>query len=360
MTDWERLIIRPDASIREAMRAIDAGGEQLALVIDDKHKLLGTVTDGDIRRALLRGVSLDQGIALAMNTSPVVRGPGTLEHEIAPLVKVRDIRFIPTVDEAGTVLRLERVYPRESFNDFFENDVILMAGGLGSRLHPLTQEVPKSLIPVGGKPILETIIRRFSEQRFKNFTLAVNYKAEMIENHFGDGAHLGANISYLRENKRMGTAGALSLLQKRPTLPILLMNCDVLTNVRFDRLLDFHTKSGAFCTMAVREYEIQVPYGVVRTTGNSEIIGVDEKPIHKFFVNAGIYVFSPEVVELLEPGATIDATQLIERAIAAGKRCSAFPLCEYWIDVGQIRDLEKANDEFGHIFGPQGPRVSEQ
>ena len=253
-------------------------------------------------------------------------------------------------EEAGRVIGVELleelIRPRER-----DNWVVLMAGGLGTRLSPLTNDRPKPMLNVGNKPLLETIIENFVEQGFHRFFISVNYMAGMIKDHFADGGRWGAQIHYLEEDRKLGTAGALSLLPEPPTAPVLVMNCDLLTKVNFRHLLDFHLEHRAQGTMCVREYDFQVPYGVVRLD-RQRIAGIDEKPVQRFFVNAGIYVLEPEALHHVPADTFFDMPSLFERLIAEGQEAAAFPIREYWLDIGQLADYDRANGEFAGLFTP--------
>jgi NDP-sugar pyrophosphorylase family protein len=224
-----------------------------------------------------------------------------------------------------------------------------MAGGLGTRLRPLTDDIPKPLLKVGNKPILETIIRNFAEHGFVNITISLNYKGDMIKDYFGDGSDFGVNIDYVEENKRLGTAGALSLLKENPHEPFFVMNGDLLTDVNFSHLLDFHSFGNSTATMCVREYEYQVPYGVIQTK-DSDITSIVEKPIQKFFVNAGIYVLSPSVFNDIPENEFFDMPTLFNILIEKQKKVSSFPIHEYWLDIGRMSDFEQAQSEYFRIF----------
>ena len=228
--------------------------------------------------------------------------------------------------------------------------VILMLGGQGTRLLPLTQETPKPMLSVGDKPLLETIVGNFAAQGFKNFYFSVNYKADIIERHFGEGSRFGINISYLYEKQPMGTAGALSLLPERPEGPLIVMNGDILTNSNFRHLIDFHRQNKAMATMCVREYEQQVPYGIVQTSG-TKLQSITEKPMQTYFVNAGIYVIDPEALDYVPKGQYFDMPQLFDALKQADEDPAVFPIREYWLDIGRHEDLERARAEYGKIFG---------
>jgi len=233
-----------------------------------------------------------------------------------------------------------------SNTDLSEN---ALAGGLGSRLQPLTEDKPKPLLSVGDKPILETILESFVEQNFRRFYISVNYKADAIKEHFADGGKWNAEIRYLEEEPRLGTAGALDLIPERPELPLLVMNGDLLTRVNFQDLLDYHRDQKAEATMCVREYDFQVPFGVVEIDDHN-IRSIDEKPVHRFFVNAGIYVLEPGLIDLIPKGEYFDMTDLFARALEKGYETQAFPIHEYWLDVGRIDDLDRANHDYQNGF----------
>lgn len=349
MKMWKNVLVLPDTSIREAIRIIDQGALKIALVVDENNRLVGTVSDGDIRRGILKGCELDNPVRMIMNISPSVAKTKDGREEILALMRQKQVYQIPVVDVEGKLVGLEviesilAVPPRDNW-------VVLMAGGLGSRLKQLTADTPKPLLKVGNKPILETILASFVEQGFSKFFISVNFKSELIESHFGDGSRWGVEIEYLREDKKLGTAGALTLLPASTSNPILVMNGDVLTKVNFQHLLDFHAEHEAAATMCVREYDFQVPYGVVRLD-NHRITAIEEKPVQRFFVNAGIYVMEPQVIGLLQHGQYTDMPTLFEILISKGGEAAVFPLREYWLDIGRIDDFERANGEFDKVFG---------
>jgi dTDP-glucose pyrophosphorylase len=348
--DLKQLCIPPGATLRDAIAAIDAGTKQLALVVEGSGVFLGMVTDGDIRRGLLHGLSLSSPVREVMNTHPIVVPVGTDDATAQRLMRERDIRHIPVVDPQGCLVDLALhhdfiVAPKRN------TPVVLMAGGLGTRLRPLTETLPKPMIPIGEKPLLERIILRFRDQGFERFTLSVNYKAEIIRDHFDDGTRMGVAISYVDESRRMGTAGALSLIETPPEEPFIVMNGDILTTAAFGKMLDFHHETGAAATICAREFTMQVPYGVLNTEGPM-LTGMEEKPVHRYLVNAGIYVLSPEVYGFLEPGEPLDMPDLMERLMAAGRQVSVHAVREYWMDIGQLDDLERARAEYETVFGP--------
>lgn len=344
MPDWRDVIVSPATSLADAIGKVDKSSLQIALVLKEDRTLAGVLTDGDIRRGILRGEGLQISVSEVMNANPTTISVSTPREEMLVLMRRKSLHQLPQVDEAGRVVGLVTIDELIGAMEY-PNWVVLMAGGLGTRLQPLTNNCPKPLLAVGGKPILESILEGFSEQGFKQIFLSVNYKAEMIRDHFGTGERWGVRIRYLHENIRLGTAGALSLLPEKPAVPILVMNGDVLTRTNYDRLLRFHEEQKAIATMAVREYDFQIPYGVVRFEG-ARIKAIEEKPIHRFLVNAGIYVLSPQVLDCL-PGETFfDMPTLFEDLIAADKETAAYPLREYWSDIGRLEELEKAQHEW--------------
>lgn len=347
--DWRELLVSPQTPILHTLEIIDKSARQIALVADENDRLLGTVTDGDIRRGLLKGRALQDPISLIMNSFPTVASPYETRENILALMKIKKIHQIPIVDEDGKIVHVEVLNEllRPTKKD---NWVVLMAGGLGTRLHPLTHDCPKPLLPVGNKPLLETILQSFIDQGFHRFYISVKYKAEMIQEHFGDGSNWGVSIQYLQEKESLGTAGALSLLPEKPSEPFFVMNGDLLTKVNFEQLLDFHKTYQAQATMCVREYDHQIPYGVVRLD-KYRLTSIEEKPTQRFFVNAGIYVLSPDAVENIPHNQYFDMPSLFDHLVKNQQQTIAFPIREYWLDIGRMSDFERANMEFAEVFG---------
>ncbi|MBY3619233.1 CBS domain-containing protein [Acinetobacter sp. CUI P1] len=348
MEKWREILIAPETTILRVMEIIDKSSLQFAVVIDEENRLLGTVTDGDIRRGILRGYPLDTTIEQVMNNNPVFERHGKRISYYKELIKEKKLKQLPIVNGKKQV---ENILFAEDILKFLQKDniVILMAGGMGTRLRPLTDDIPKPMLKVGGKPILETIIESFKSFGFTNFMLSVNYKKEVIENYFQDGTHFGVHIQYIEEGKRLGTAGALSLLSHQPDLPFFVMNSDLLTKINYEQLLDFHKESSSMATMCVREYEYQIPYGVIETEQH-RLLSIVEKPNHKSFVNAGIYVLNPEILQYVPEGEFYDMPDLFKKLITMNKEVSAFPLREYWLDIGQAADYDKANGDYKGIF----------
>ena len=348
MSAWKEILVSSETTIREAIRVLDESTKQIVLVVDENNCLVGTITDGDIRRGILKGLSLDEDTQKIMNSDPTVAMMDEGREMILATMQRKGLHHIPLVDEKHRVMGLE------TLDELIQpcaraNRVVLMAGGLGSRLSPLTDACPKPMLKVGNKPLLETILENFIEYGFHRFYISVNYMANVVESYFGDGSHWGVDIDYLHEEQRLGTAGALSLLPEKPTESLLVMNGDLLTKVNFKQLLEFHSKHHALATMCVREYDFQVPYGVVKIDAH-RITSIDEKPIQRFFVNAGIYVLEPETLDLIAPNTNFDMPTLFEKLIELKQETTAFPIREYWLDVGQLADYDRANGEYQDIF----------
>ncbi|MDH4944075.1 nucleotidyltransferase family protein [Sulfurimonas sp. C5] len=348
MKNIENLKLQTHSTIKEALTIIDHGALQIALVVDENDKLLGTITDGDIRRGLLKGLDLNSSVESIVYTTPTIATLSNTKEEILKLALSKKLHQIPIITAEGKVVGLQEI--EELIKPKIKtNKVVLMVGGLGTRLRPLTKDVPKPMLQVGNKPILETIVEKFAEYGYVNIVMCVNYKSHVIQDYFGDGTKFGVNIEYILEERRMGTAGALSLLEEKPTEPFFVMNGDLLTNVNFEHLHDYHISNNGVGTMCVREYDFQVPYGVVNIN-ESKILSIVEKPVHKFFVSAGIYMLSPAVLEYIPENEFFDMPTLFETLISKNKNTVSFPLREYWLDIGRIEEYNKANEEYDEVF----------
>jgi len=335
--------VRPDTPILQALQRIEKGAAQIVLVVDEAGRLLGTVTDGDVRRAILKGVVLSASVAQVMNTQPTTALVGISQDAAIALMRGRRLHQLPIVDHECRVVDLMTLDAvLHSLRE--ETIVVLMAGGLGSRLRPLTDSTPKPMLPIGGRPLLEITISNLARQGFGRFLVSINYKAEMFRNYFAEGKHLGVEIGYLQEEQRLGTAGALRLLPERPTAPVLVMNADLLTNLDARQLLLFHREHGSCATMCVREYEWQVPYGVVQVS-DGHLTGFEEKPARREFVNAGIYVLSPEAFDHIPAIGGVDMPALFRRIAEKVAPPTVYPLREYWLDIGHLDDLQRAQDD---------------
>lgn len=321
---------------------------QITLVVDDGKHLSGTVTDGDIRRALLSGKGLDSRLDEVMNPNPITGLADEGRESWQRTMHQHALRHLPLLDVQGEIVDLARYeFPHEEERN---NPVVLMVGGLGSRLRPLTNDTPKPLIKVGSKPLLETIIEGFADQGFHHIYLCIKYMGDRIRHYFGDGSRWGVKITYLEESEPLGTAGALSLFPGSAEVPMIVMNGDLLTKVDFRRLLEFHTRHGFKATMAVREYHHQVPYGVLEMASDYRLNGLVEKPVKRYHVNAGIYVLNPEAVDQVPRERYYDMTSLFEQLVASDELVGCFPIRDYWIDIGRLEDLEKAHGDYLELF----------
>jgi dTDP-glucose pyrophosphorylase len=328
------------------MSLIDECSKGIALVVDEERRLIGTVTDGDIRRAILAGMDLDLPVQKLLEqrastpyTRPITAPVGTSDAELLRLMNKHSVRQIPLLDEYGRVVNLV------SLTDLVREyelplTAVVMAGGYGTRLRPLTEEVPKSMLPVGGRPLLELIIEQLRQAGIRRVNLTTHYKGELIAQHFGYGRDFGVEIRYVKEDQPLGTAGALSLLDASDE-PLLVINGDILTRVDFRAMLDFHREQEADMTVAVRQYEFRVPYGVIETDG-VVITDISEKPVVRYFINAGIYLLNPGVCRFVPNGQPYDMPDLIKRLVTEGYRVVSFPIREYWLDIGRIEDYQKA------------------
>lgn len=348
MKNVQHLLLSPESKIIKALETIDRGAVQIALIVDRNNRLLGTVTDGDIRRGILGGIKLEQEVSLVMNTHPNTASLEDSREAILNKMKISSLRQIPVINDGGIIVGLEL------FNELLENRkrdnwVILMAGGLGTRLGELTKNTPKPLLKVGSKPILEVIMENFISSGFYRFYISVNYRADMIMDYFGDGSKWGVEIRYIHENKRMGTAGALSLMSELPDQPFFVMNGDLLTKINFQHALQFHLENDSVATMCVREYEYQVPYGVVQVDRN-QLRSIEEKPIYRYFVSGGIYILNPEVLSYVPSDTFYDMPTLFDTIMADKQTTCAFPIHEYWLDIGRVDDFNKANGEYPEVF----------
>lgn len=346
MVAVERLFASPQWSIRQVMAGIDRNAEGIALIVDGERRLLGTVTDGDIRRAILAGVDLDRSVQELLDRRPQVahRGPvtalvGTPDATLIRLMSAHSLRHIPLLTPEGRVgsvaLLSELVKEYE-----LPLRAVVMAGGYGTRLRPLTEELPKPMLPIGNRPLLEVIIGQLRQAGIRRVNVTTHYKSELITQHFGDGRDFGVEIRYVKEDAPLGTAGALSLVEDADE-PLLVINGDILTEVDFRAMLHFHREQRADMTVAVRQYEFRVPYGVVETQGTA-VTRISEKPTLRHFINAGIYLLSPESRRCIPDGKVSDMPELINRLLTDGRRVVSFPVREYWLDIGQVEDYQQA------------------
>lgn len=336
----EKIVVSRGASIRAAMEAIEGGAVGIALVVAADGKLLGTVTDGDIRRAILRGASLETPVSCHMQRQFTAVPPSASRAEVLDLMRARSLEQIPIVDDAGKLVGLHLL--REIIGAVSTpNWAVIMAGGRGERLKPITDSLPKPMVRVAGRPILERIVLHLVGFGIRRVFLSVNYMGEMIERHFGDGSALGCRIEYLKEEKPLGTGGALSLLPEKPVHPVLVLNGDLLTHFNVGSMLIFHADGGFRATVGVYEYVHRVPYGVVGCEGD-RVTHIREKPAHTWLVNAGIYLLEPEILERVPRDVYFPLPALVEECLDRREPVGAFLIREDWIDIGCHQDLDRA------------------
>jgi dTDP-glucose pyrophosphorylase/CBS domain-containing protein len=348
-TDLVKLLIPPKASIRQAMARIDDNAQGIVLVVDPKRRLLGTITDGDVRRAILAGMDLDTSVEAVLKIrpptpypSPLTAPAGTPDTQLLRLMNEYAIRHVPLVDGEG---RVKGVALLSDLIKEYEMPLtaVVMAGGYGTRLRPLTEHVPKPMLPVGDRPLLELIIERLRSAGVRKVMLATHYRADMIAEHFGDGRAFGVDIRYVKEDEPLGTAGALGLVDAGEE-PILVINGDIVTRIDFRAMHDFHRDHQADMTVAVKQYDLQIPYGIIEIEGVN-ITGISEKPLLRQFINAGIYLLNPTVRRFIPKGQPYDMPDLVKRLLDAKRPVVGFPLRESWLDVGQPEDYEQAKTE---------------
>lgn len=342
--EWKSLRIFPENTIHEALKHIDFSGVQFAIITDRQDVLIGVVTDGNIRRGLLAGLPLESPVTMVMNPAPRVVDARISAIRAMQIMEEAEFTHLPVVSPEGKLLHVWSRKEMQSTSPL-PNAVVLMAGGLGSRLGELTKQCPKPMLPVGGKPILEIVLQHFMEAGFRNFYFAINYLAEKITAHFGDGSHFQCHIQYLHESKRMGTAGALSLL---PPLSdsFLVANADILAQLNMRYLLSEHMAVKSPATMVVKRYEMQVPYGVVDKNEKGDMLGIQEKPEFSFCVSAGMYALSPEVQSLVPQDTFFDMPELFQKLLAQGKKPHVLETDGYWLDIGRVGDFERAQVEY--------------
>jgi len=339
---WTRALLSHKSTIEEAIQNLNATALQIILIVQEDGKFIGTISDGDIRRGLLKGLSLSSHISELVNVAPLIVETSVSREEVMDLMALNKVHQIPIVDTEKQIHGLY-LWDEVSHPPARKNWMVIMAGGFGTRLYPHTENCPKPMVLVGNKPMLEHIIDNAKTEGFHQFIIAVHHLGHQIEDHFGDGEMFGVNIEYIREMTPLGTAGALSLISEIPDAPIVVTNGDVITSIKYGNFLDFHVRNKAIATMAIRLHEWQNPYGVVNVNG-SDIVGFEEKPISRSYINAGIYVLSPEALTLLPENTSCDMPSLFMALKNESKSIAAYPIHESWMDIGRPSDLVVAND----------------
>lgn len=350
MQNWELLLVKPQTKIIDAISTLDKLGKRLILIADDDHVLLGTVTDGDIRRALIKQIPMDRPVSDIMCKEPKFVRADWIPEVVKTTMEQHDLLHLPILDRDHKIVGLQTLQDllkKQTLH--FDNPVFIIAGGFGTRLHPLTENCPKPLLKVGSKPILELILERFISSGFHRFFISTHYLHDMISDYFGDGSRWGVTIEYIYEDKPLGTAGGLGLLPHHEIeKPLIMMNADLMTTLDFASLLSFHELHGGAATMCARKYEHRVPYGVIQSNEH-RVLSIEEKPVHSWFINAGIYVLSPQLVKSVIPGQHLDMPTLLEIQIAAGQHVNVFPVHEYWLDIGRMEDYQLAQIEVAEL-----------
>jgi dTDP-glucose pyrophosphorylase/predicted transcriptional regulator len=340
--DWYKTVLTKDASIKDGIMSLTASSMQIILIIDENNILLGVINDGDIRRGILKGLAVDESINKVMNDNPLVVGEDVTSDSVIKMMSLNNFAAIPIVDINRCVLGLH-LLNEMLLNEEKPNKIIIMSGGKGKRLMPKTKDCPKPLLKVNGKPMLEHIILKARDEGFHHFVLAIHYLGDMIKEYFGDGSSWGVEIEYLNEEQPLGTAGAISLMEERPKLPVIVTNADIISDITYSGLLDFHNQhQDAYATMAVRPHEIQHPFGIVSTSG-VDIVSFEEKPIHRSNVNAGVYVLEPKVFDFLEKNKYCDMPSLFNILQEDKLRVIVYPIYEEWSDIGHLEDYHNAN-----------------
>jgi len=336
---WKKSTLPINVFLKDVIKVLDEIALKIVLIINEKSELLGTVSDGDIRRGLLAGLNLESPIAEILNEKPIVVSTSINKNAVLDLMITNKIQQIPIINNEKQVVGL---HLWEDLNTPVtkSNLFIIMAGGKGTRLRPHTENCPKPLLPIQGKPILEHIIERGKSEGFTNFVLAINYLGSMIEDYFGSGERFGVKIDYVKEESPLGTAGALGLLQERPKLEFIVTNGDTITDINFSSFLNHHIENESIATMAVKVHEWQNPYGVAHIKG-IDIIDIEEKPVYRSLINAGSYVLAPSALDYLEKFKPCDMTTFFEQLRNASQRIIAYPIHETWLDIGNAEDFKK-------------------
>lgn len=342
-----QILVSLECPICEAIKRIDASGLGTVLVTDDQRRLIATVTDGDIRRAILASVDLETPVRTLLERSghsaPVTAPIGTPPQELVLRMRQAGVRHVPILDEHGRIADLVRLGDVD-VDSPAPLTAVVMAGGFATRLRPLSDKLPKSMLPVGDRPLMEHIVTQLRDAGIRQVSVTTHYKPEAIIEHFGDGHKFGVQINYVNETRPLGTAGGLKLMPPW-TSTVLVINGDILTRVNYSSMLAFHREYKAIMTVGVWQYSLQVPYGVVETEG-VQIQRLNEKPILQFFVNAGMYLLEPEVYPYILPQQKFDMTDVIARLLAQKQRVISFPIDDYWLDIGRQADYEKAQVDF--------------
>lgn len=342
------LLVFEEYTIKDALKILDINAKGIVVVVDKNKRLIGTVTDGDIRRALLRGANLSESILNVMHSNPITAPDNISRDQLKDIFIRKAIKQLPIINESGMLIDLI------SINDILlpqgkENPVIIMAGGLGTRLKDLTKEIPKPMLKVGDHPMLQHIINNFKQYGYNKIFITVNYKAEIIENYFQDGLAYGVKINYIREKERLGTAGGIRLAKEHIQTPFFVINGDIFTNLNVESMMDFHIKSGNCLTVGTRKQYYNIPYGVINIE-NNKIKSIEEKPEIEYLINAGVYCVNPDLMEFIPKDTYFEITDLINFCIKQGYKVGSFEIIDYWMDIGKIEDYNRVNEDVYDIL----------
>ena len=347
---WHHILVKPSDTVLFAIDRLNKGAWRIVLVVDDNRRLLGVVTDGDIRRHLLQQKSLEMAVDQVMQTHPITASIMDNRDQLFMKMHAAGILHLPILDHQQRVVNLETLEGLFA-KTIRDNWVVMMAGGLGKRLHPLTLDYPKPLLKIGDKPISQILLEKFIQFGFRKFYFSVNYKSDMIRDYYGSGAQWGVEIQYIEESGALGTAGSLSLLKETPTQPFFVVNADILTNINFGHILDFHQENKAHATLCVRQHQNTIPFGVVNMNHHDHtLIAIDEKPTKSYFVNAGIYILEPAALQHLSFNAYCDMPNFLTQLAKAGLNVVTFPVREYWMDIGHHDNLVRAANDYVEVF----------
>lgn len=335
--------VNQETTVRDAIFRLENGREKLLMVLNTDGNLVGTITDGDIRRAVINGMELDEPVTKCVHSMPITVLEGTPTESVIALMYARAVREIPVLDAKGcpvAIHMLEELLDQRRRG----NIAFILAGGHGQRLRPLTETVPKPLVEVGGKPILESLILKLIAHGFHSFVISVNYKKKMIKDYFGDGADYGISIEYVEENEPLGTIGSISLIKERPAEPLLVINSDIITNLNFGKILKFHENEQASLTIGTVPYDYQVPFGVLKFDGGSRVEGIVEKPVLSHKICGGIYALQPETLDRMPLNTHFDMPDFISFLIEQGDKVVGYDISEYWVDIGDTVQLARAEE----------------
>jgi dTDP-glucose pyrophosphorylase len=347
MKKWEKNIIPESYTVRQALRVLNDLGiaSNVLFVTDGDGRLLGAITDGDIRRNLLKDMSIDDNAAKAMNPDCHAIGVGDIRTDVLKELRRKNLMYVPVIDEKRMILNVLNL---EDFREIIPVDAVIMAGGKGERLMPLTKEVPKPMLTVGDKPIIEHNVDRLVQYGVKNIHVSINYLGHKIESFFGNGDSKGINIRYIREEQPLGTIGAIGLVDHFENDTVLLMNSDLLTNIDYGNFYNDFIRSGSDMAVATVPHHVDLPYAILELD-EERVISLQEKPRYTYFANAGIYLIKKDLLRYIPKGVMYNATDLMEKVIAENRKLTNYPILEYWLDIGRLKDYQKAQEDIRHI-----------